>query len=760
LAVTDHETLQIASAPFPVSVAICSARIVRVRLGELAPGVASYLPAHAWPEVAYASRPGSPAQVDTGELTLSIAADGVTFGDRGGATRLRLAIDQMRLQPRLLVRLQIIGEQHFYGLGEGGPQFDRLGSVRRLWNFQVNRGQGADVAIPLLLSHLGYGVFFDSSAAATVEPGDAADGTWIEYRSEAGSLDLYFFGGTGLREVLGDVATLLGRATMPPRWSLGYMQSSRHFHDADEVRDLANQFRTKRLPCDALIFLSTYGDALGWNRGVGHLQFEPHLFERADDILAGFRDQHFRVITHEYPVLHEGSPLFAEAERNGYLLEVAYPRLTPAHPGSVNYKQGQRLLDFSRPEVRAWWWRAHRHLVDLGVAGWWLDGGEGPPAGAMLQGGSGNLLHNRYDLLRQLAFAEGEAADRPDTRPFLLCRSGGPGMQRFGAMPWSGDINATFASLELQIRTGLNVGMSGVPHWGTDTGGFYRVAEDDGELFVRWFQFSAFCSIFRGHGFVWRQHLPWSYGELVEAICRRYLELRSRLMPYTYTLAWQARSLGLPTMRPLVLDYPNDPNVWDLGSEYLWGDDLLVAPVTRRGATDWTVYLPEGVWHDFWTHQAYRGAGGVTVAAPLDTLPLFVRAGALVPLGPVRQYDSEVVADELTLLVYPHGRASFSLYEDDGQSNAYLDGAYAVTEFTCTADAAGCECHVLPPQGDAGFSSAGRSCVFQIYAPRPPRDVRFQGAGGTAPDGSAWWHDGGFLFVRVFGHPASAHVVW
>jgi alpha-glucosidase (family GH31 glycosyl hydrolase) len=231
-------------------------------------------------------------------------------------------------------------------------------------------------------------------------------------------------------------------------------------------------------------------------------------------------------------------------------------------------------------------------------------------------------------------------------------------------------------------------------------------------------------------------------------------------MPYTYTLAWQARSLGLPTMRPLILNYPNDPNVWDLGAEYLWGDDLLVAPVTRRGATHWTVYLPEGVWHDFWTHQAYRGPGGVTVAAPLDTLPLFVRAGSLVPFGPVRQYDSEVVADELALLVYPHGHASFSLYEDDGQSNAYLDDTYAVTEFTCTADATGCECRVLPPQGDAGFSSAGRSCVFQICAPTPPRDVRIEGAGGTTPDGSAWWHDGGFLFVRVVGHPASARVVW
>jgi alpha-glucosidase (family GH31 glycosyl hydrolase) len=687
---------------------------------------------------------------------VSIAGTSVAFAAGHGTNKLVLALDQTRIEPHLLVRLQVMGEQHFYGLGEGGPQFDRLGAVRRFWNFQVNRGQGADIAMPLLLSNAGYGVFFDSSAAATLEPGDAADGAWLEYRSDAGPLDLYFIVGSDLRQVLGNVAALLGRATMPPRWALGYMQSSRHFADAAEVRDLAAQFRAKRLPCDALIFLSTYGDAKGWNRGVGHLEFEPHVFASANAMLSDFRDQHFQVVTHEYPVLHETSPFFAEAERNGYLLDVAYPRLAPPHPGAVVYKDGQRLIDFSQSEARSWWWQSHRHLVELGVAGWWLDGGEGPPAPASLHEGSARVLHNRYDLLRQQAFAEGEAADRPDTRPFLLCRSGGPGMQRFGAAPWSGDINATFASLELQIRTGLHVGMSGVPHWGTDTGGFYRVGANDAELFVRWFQFSAFCSIFRGHGFVWRQHLPWSHGEEVERICRRYLELRSRLMPYTYTLAWQARTLGLPMMRPLVLNYPDDPNVWDLGTQYLWGDDILVAPVTRKGATQWTVYLPEGVWHDFWTHQAYQGPGGITVPAPLGTLPPFVRAGAMIPLGPVKQYDAEPVADELELLVYPQGQSSFSLYDDDGHSNGYLHDDYAVTELSCVADAAGCVCRISPTTG----SRSGRSYVFKILTKRSPSRVVIEDAHGATQADPAWWYDGAFLFVRTTGSGSSVRVVW
>ena len=227
--------------------------------------------------------------------------------------------------------------------------------------------------------------------------------------------------------------------------------------------------------------------------------------------------------------------------------------------------------------MRTWWWEQHRRWSGAGIEAWWLDGGErraGPHAAA----GGPARLHNRYDLLRQQAFAEGEARDNPDRRPYLLCRSGGPGMQRFGAMPWSGDVNTTFETMEMQIRTGLNLAMSGIPHWGTDTGGFYLVGPDEGELFVRWLQFSAFCSIFRAHGHVWRRHLPWSHGEAIETICRQIIELRYRLMPYTYSLGWQARQLGLPTMRPLGRNYPNDPHGGDRGKQYC-GDEML----SRRG---------------------------------------------------------------------------------------------------------------------------------------------------------------------------------
>lgn len=753
------------AGPIPIELRVRAPGVACVRLGkphEASP--ASYLPPGDWRSVSAAV---DGALLDIGDVVIRRTGnpETLTFYSRDGRELLRLAISESEFGARLRLRLGLVGEQHFYGLGEGGQQFDRLGTTRRLWNYQASRAQGADMAIPLLVSQAGYAVFFDSSAAATIEAGDAGDGTWIEYRNEHGDgLDVYFIGGADLRAVMRGVADLLGHATMPPRWALGYLQSSRHFADTQEVRHLAEQFREKQLPCDGLIFLSTYGLSKGWNRGVGHLEFEPGLFDDPAAILGEFRRRNFHIVLHEYPVLHGDSPLAAEANRDNHLLEHAYPSHPPGRPRETNYKEGQRLIDFSRPETRSWWWRSHRPLAQLGVEGWWLDGGEGPPAETMLSDGPATLLHNRYDLMRQQGFAEDEARDRPDKRPYLLCRSGGPGMQRYGAMPWSGDVNTTFETMAGQIRVGLNVGMSGVPHWGTDIGGFFRVAPDQGELFARWFQFAAFCSVFRGHGHVWRHHLPWSYGDEIEAICRRYLELRYRLMPYTYTLAWQAHRDGLPLMRPLVLNYPDDPRVWDLGEQYLWGDDLLVAPVTRPGATHWPVYLPEGVWHDFWTGDAYRGPRGITVDAPLDRLPLFVRAGAILPLGPVMQHDGERPLDEVTLLAYPDGSSSFTLYEDDGVSNAYLQGRSLRTTFTCSSDSAGVVCAVGASEGDRTLIPSGRSYVFQIHAPQRPRAVAIDGQ-GALPEGAAagpsWRHDGErFLFLRMPESPAAARIVW
>jgi len=766
--VTDRDgpTHTISAAPVPVSVTLCTARIVRVRIGPVDPD-ASYMPARTWPGAAFTETSGPPASLETGALTLRIATDpaSVTFSDRLGHARLRLPLAGLRGAPSLRVRLELASVQHLYGLGEGGQQFDRLGTTRRFWTNHANHGHGADIPIPLLLSHLGYGLFFDYTGPADITVGGADAGRWVEYRSDRGPLDLYYLGGSDLRDVLEAVATLLGPAPMPPRWAFGYLQSTRHFENPAEWQGLPTTMRDKRLPCDGLIFLSTYGDFVGWNRGVGHLECDPRAWPAPAEFFARLRAQHFHAVTHEYPVLHPASPLYPEAVTQGYLLDAGYPEAAAAERPTDNYREGQRYLDFSRPDVRAWWWRQHRPLAALGIDGWWLDGGEGPAADVRLHAGTGADVHNRYDLMRQQAFAEGEAADRPDQRVFLLCRSGGAGMQRFGATCWSGDIDATFSTLEEQPAIGLNLGLSSVPYWGTDVGGFYQVAPDRAELFVRWFQFGAFCPIFRAHGRVWRDHVPWAHGPEVEAICRRYLELRYRLLPYTYSLAWQAHRHGLPLMRPLVLNYPDDARVWNRATEYLWGDDLLVAPVTRAGATHWPVYLPAGTWYDFWTHDRYDGPAAITVAAPLDRLPLFVRAGAMLPLGPAVQYHDERPLTDIDLFVYGGPSASFTLYDDDGATMAYRKGRYALTTVENASTERTLTVRIADPAGDAAVIPAGRVYTVRMHSPARPRRVRRSGAGDLPErpraDAAGWWYDERRLVcVRAPSQPAVIELEW
>ena len=328
-------------------------------------------------------------------------------------------------------------------------------------------------------------------------------------------------------------------------------------------------------------------------------------------------------------------------------------------------------------------------------------------------------------------------------------------MQRFGAGCWSGDVNNTFDVLEAQIPLGLNTGMSGIPYWGTDIGGFFHPVPESAELFVRWFQFGAFCPLFRSHGWVWREHVPWAHGPAIEEICRKYAELRYRLMPYTYTLAWQAHTLGLPLMSPLVLNYPDDPHVWDLGTEYLWGDDLLVAPVTRAGATSWPAYLPEGGWYDFWSQQRYSGSTSVAVEASLDRLPLFVRAGAILPLAPLMQFDGERPWNTITLLIYPEGHSSFELYEDDGLTNGYQDGHCARTHIDCDSDGGTITVRIGEVVGDAAVVPSNRAYVLQLRADMPRRVRMANGdelpaRDDSAEPGSCFWHDGQhFTFIRL-----------
>lgn len=795
--------VRVTTAHGEISIETCTPRVIRARLlGPPPVHEASYVRRDDWPDMApasvpaglppgrYVATPRSALRIDGGgdrpvRLTLFdgdgrplLATSPVAGVVREqlvdaatGTTRDRVVVQVTRY------RADVADDVHLYGLGQGGgAQLDRLGTSRVFWNSQVGHGPGVDFGIPLLVASApggAYGLFFDTTAAARLDTARGSGGLSLRYEADAPSLDLYFLAGPRPEDVLEAYAELTGFPAMPPRWALGFLQSTRFFDTPEEIIDLAREIRERQFPCDAMIFLSTYGQSKAWNAGVGHLGFHPELWP---DPAAAMRELQetlgFRVVTHEYPVLHPAAPQYAEAEARGFLLEVAYPAPPaqtddgPHAPRRAQvYAENQRFVDFTNPEARTWWWEQHRHLVELGVAGWWLDGGEGPSGESPLHRGDATLLHNTFDLLRFTAFADGEARDRPNGRPWMLCRSGAAGMQRLGAASWSGDVNTTFTTLEAQVPLGLGLAMSGVPYWGTDIGGFFPAALD-GELYARWFQFGAFCPLFRAHGWEWRRHLPWAHGPEIEAICRRYAELRLRLLPYLYSLAWEAHTRGLPLMRPLAFHYPSDPNVWELGSQFLLGSDLLVAPVTRAGAAHWSVYLPAGDWYDFWTGGRVHGGKSVFAASPLETIPLFARGGSIIPLGPTMQRTDERPLDDLTLLVYPGapGETGESvLYEDDGRSQEYRAGRHAVTTVRATFAEDGVQVELGPTTGEYPGQAVARDVTVRIWQATAPTVVRVlrdgspvevatSSAGAAATARAAWRHDPpSWCHVRVGG---------
>ena len=373
----------------------------------------------------------------------------------------------------------------------------------------------------------------------------------------------------------------------------------------------------------------------------------------------------------------------------------------------------------------------------LGVDGWWPDDGDELPLEAR--------------LTRHRCYYEGPLQDRANVRPWSLHRTGYAGSQRYGGWIWSGDIDGKWETLAAHVSIGLNHGLSLTPFWGSDTGGFYPTRELTGELYARWFQFSAFCPSFRSHGRTWKLRLPWGWntGEFgpkehperqhpdaselrnaeVEPITRKYLELRYRLLPYNYTLAREAADTGLPMMRALWLHDPGDAEAVKLGSEYLWGRDILVAPVVEKGAKSRRVYLPAGTWFDWWTGRKVDGKKWIDREVDLATMPLYVRAGAIVPLDPVRQYTSQPVSELTTLRIHPGANGTFTLYDDDGQTLAYRDGSDAKTVWIRFRwdDAA----HRLTLEPDARMKKwTGGTRVFAVEAAgsdAQPKRVEFKG---------------------------------
>jgi alpha-glucosidase/alpha-D-xyloside xylohydrolase len=470
-----------------------------------------------------------------------------------------------------------------------------------------------------------------------------------------------------------------------------------------------------------MIYLGTGFCPSGWNTDNGEFTFNAKVFPDPPAMIQQLHDDHFKVVLH---VVLEGRTLSG----------------TVNDPCTATPLPSGRTPDGTWPGDRqvSCYWPVHKPLFDAGIDGWWPDQGDGLDAPS-------RRARNRM-------YYDGSQQWRPNQRVFALHRNGHAGMQRDAAFLWSGDVYSTWETLKTHVPVAVNTALSGIPFWGTDIGGFVPTKEFTGELYVRWFQFAAFCPLFRSHGRTWKLRLPWGWntGSLepdeisnytggasnpdsselhnaaVEPICRRYLELRYRLMPYLYSAVHEAHRSGMPIVRAMWLHYPTDRVAVARGDQYLWGRDILVAPVVEKGAASRSAYLPAGRWYDFWTEEARDGGREIGRAVDLGTLPLFVRAGAIVPLGPVKQYTSEAVDGPLTATVFPGADGAFTMYEDDGQTFDYRRGEWMGIDMRWTDATRRLTLRLA--SGSRMRPPASRRIIVRVAGSSVTRDITFTGA--------------------------------
>jgi alpha-glucosidase/alpha-D-xyloside xylohydrolase len=609
------------------------------------------------------------ASIDSGDLRVRFTADPPTLHVE---TQKGVAIQRLRLDASSSTMAFSLGKGPLLGFGEGGPQFDRRGATYTNRNGQGGyqlRTHGGRVPIQWLVSTDGWGMYIHRPLGAFDLSG--ADGV-LTPAGDALPVDVFITASPDPKTIMAEYARITGLAELPPLWSFGYMQSHRTLAGPDEIEWVARTFREKRLPCDALIYLGTEFTPSGWNTRNGEFGWKTGNFPDPKRFVDAMHARHYKVVLH---IVIEGRRM------SGAVSDPCTPE--KAVPSG-------RTPDDQWPPDRAvpCYWPYHKPLVDLGVDGWWPDQGDG--------------LDEPSRLARIRMYWEGPQQYRPNERPFALHRNGSPGMQRYGAFLWSGDVYTTWETLKTHVPVAVNTGLSGIPFWGTDIGGFVPTADYTGELHVRWFQFGTFCASFRAHGRNWHLRLPWGWNmgkvgpselrnytggaadpdpsELnnprVEPIVKKYLELRYRLLPYTYSVARECTETGLPMQRALWLHHPDDPSAVARGDQFLWGRDILVSPVVEKGATSRRVYLPRGAWYDFWTGERLEGGREIDRAVDLETMPLHVRAGAIVPMGPVKQYTAEPVDGPLAITVYPGANGAFTMYEDDGRTFNHRKGEF------------------------------------------------------------------------------------
>ena len=633
-------------------------------------------------------------------------------------------------------------DEHVYGFGEKAGQLDKRGWKLGgydlvMWNSDTYAHDASTdpmyVSVPFcLITRQGqaHGIFLDNTWRSFFDVGHEEAGL-LTFGAAGGDLDYYFINGPDPKKVIERYTALTGRMPLPPRWSLGYNQCRYSYYPESRVRLVADTFREEKIPADVIWLDIHYLDnykPFTWNH---------ERFPDPKKMISDLRAQHFRVVSilDPHPKVEKGYAPYDEGRAGNYFVKNPDGSVyeAPVWPSQARENPGPSVFpDFSKPATRQWWGSLYRGLMDVGIAGIWNDMDEpavfDTPTGTMPldvvfdnegQPTTHREIHNVYGQLMSRATYEGLARLRPNERPFVLTRASFAGGQRYAAI-WTGDSTSDWSSLRQSVATLLGLGLSGFPFVGSDIGGF--AGAPDGELYTRWLQSGVFSPFMRSHSDSKSPGKePWAFGYRYEVINKHAIELRYELLPYICNVMEQASETGVPALRPLFLEFPEDEHVAGVDDEFLFGADLLVAPVLHEGATGREVYLPKGDWFDYWTGRRFAGNRAIQMPVTLDSIPLFVRGGGFIFRQPVVQSTDEMRGNTLEVLVAPARESETALYEDDGESLAYRNGNFMKRQFRQARDGQRTTIEISAPEGS--YRPAARSLVLELGSGDEPKNV-------------------------------------
>ncbi len=667
-----------------LKVQVCSDSVIHVLYSATAtfPKRADYVVIKdSWPATQFTVQSSDEAvTINTSFLKVTVARkDGaISYAERNGGSLVQEASRKLTPEKvngedayRAESQVSIYGSHEgLYGLGQ---------HQAGVWNY---RGESVDISqensnisVPLMLSSKGYGIFWNNTSRSRFNNRFAN----ILYISSevADAIDYYFLYGPDFDKIIASYRDLTGQVPMFGKWAYGFWQCKNRYKSQDEILGVARKYRDLHIPVDNIV-----QDWFWWNR-KGEFVFNQN-YPDPKGMVEQLHSENFHLMISIWPFFEPGSTNYDYMQGKGWFVDKFKYAKPPYHTDAM------AVYDATSPEARKFYWdEVNKGLFSIGLDAWWMDTTEPETEGQednillghKLAAGSGNRYVNVFPLLDTQAVYQGQRSASDKKRVFILSRSAFAGSQRNGVTAWSGDINSDWLSYRRQVPAGLNFALSGIPYWTTDIGGFVFGSPTDPafrELFVRWFQYGTFNPILRVHG----TRNPdenelWSYGPDAQAILVNFDRLRYRMLPYIYSLAWKTTIEAYTPMRPLIMDFREDSRAQNTGDQFMFGPAFLVNPVTDAAATTWQVYLPAAKWYDFWTGSAVEGRRTINAIAPLDRLPLFVRAGSILPLGPDQEWATEKSADPIELRVYRGATGDFTLYEDENDNYNYEKGAYA-----------------------------------------------------------------------------------